>query len=83
MTLKENATKVFCWQFLYNKLLQATEKLSDLVLRMSQQVTHSEQTMDSLVHSSNILAQTHNEYDAQSSHIQVSIFLFYSNQWFI
>ncbi|WKY01758.1 hypothetical protein Q1695_015621 [Nippostrongylus brasiliensis] len=56
-SLKDNAAK-------------NTERLSDLLSRMGDRVAQSEQTMDSLVHSSSVLVQTHTEFESHAGHIQ-------------
>ncbi|KHJ81205.1 Sec20 [Oesophagostomum dentatum] len=50
--------------------VKTTERLSDLLSKMGEQVAQSEQTMDSLVHSSSVLVQTHKEFESHASHIQ-------------
>ncbi|KAK6744470.1 hypothetical protein RB195_011277 [Necator americanus] len=50
--------------------MKTTERLSELLSRMGEQVTQSEQTMDSLVHSSSVLAQTHKEFESHAGYIQ-------------
>ncbi|CAI4227483.1 unnamed protein product [Auanema sp. JU1783] len=58
-TLKQDAAKT-------------TDKLTELVSKMNERVSHSEQTMDSLVHSSAVLAETQSEFESQTTHIQTS-----------
>ncbi|KIH49542.1 hypothetical protein ANCDUO_20383, partial [Ancylostoma duodenale] len=46
--------------------VKTTERLSDLLSKMGEQVAQSEQTMDSLVHSSSVLVQTHKEFESHA-----------------
>ncbi|VDM85613.1 unnamed protein product [Strongylus vulgaris] len=55
--------------------VKTTERLSDLLSKMGEQVSQSEQTMDSLVHSSSVLVQTHKEFEGHASQIQVCFFV--------
>uniref|UniRef100_A0A0N4WRC5 Vesicle transport protein SEC20 n=1 Tax=Haemonchus placei TaxID=6290 RepID=A0A0N4WRC5_HAEPC len=47
-----------------------TERLSDLLSKMGDRVAQSEQTMDSLIHSSSVLVQTHSEFESHAGHIK-------------
>ncbi|VDP05331.1 unnamed protein product [Heligmosomoides polygyrus] len=47
-----------------------TDRLSDLLSKMGDRVAQSEQTMDSLIHSSSVLVQTHTEFESHAGHIQ-------------
>ncbi|PAV82417.1 hypothetical protein WR25_11261 [Diploscapter pachys] len=49
---------------------KATDRLTALVSQMGGQVNQSEKTMDSLIHSSAVLAQTQGEFESQGQHIQ-------------
>ncbi|VDM59305.1 unnamed protein product [Angiostrongylus costaricensis] len=49
---------------------ETTERLSALLSKMGERIAQNEQTMDSLVHSSSLLAQTHTEFASHAGHIQ-------------
>ncbi|PAV68328.1 hypothetical protein WR25_12967 [Diploscapter pachys] len=55
---------------------KATDRLTALVSQMGGQVNQSEKTMDSLIHSSAVLAQTQGEFESQGQHIQANFFTF-------
>ncbi|KAE9411888.1 hypothetical protein Angca_009455 [Angiostrongylus cantonensis] len=44
--------------------------MSTLLSKMGERIAQNEQTMDSLVHSSSLLAQTHTEFEGHAGHIQ-------------
>ncbi|PIO71482.1 ankyrin repeat protein, partial [Teladorsagia circumcincta] len=50
--------------------VKTTERLSDLLSKMGDRVAQSEQTMDSLIHSSSVLVQTHTEFESHAGHIK-------------
>nr|CDJ83786.1 Sec20 domain containing protein [Haemonchus contortus] len=50
--------------------VKTTERLSDLLSKMGDRVAQSEQTMDSLIHSSSVLVQTHSEFESHAGHIK-------------
>ncbi|CAD6197566.1 unnamed protein product [Caenorhabditis auriculariae] len=51
---------------------QRSTRMSELVTRMAERVTQSENTMGNLVHSSSVLSQTQTEYENQAGHIRTS-----------
>lgn len=53
--------------------LQATESLSNLVSKMSDQVKLSEETTSNLLHSSSVLKGTESEFDSMRAHITVRV----------
>lgn len=55
---------------LKDEAVKTTDRLSDLLSKMGDRVAQSEQTMDSLIHSSSVLVQTHTEFESHAGHIQ-------------
>ncbi|KAK6053519.1 hypothetical protein COOONC_08976 [Cooperia oncophora] len=60
---------------LKDNAVKTTERLSDLLSKMGDRVAQSEQTMDSLIHSSSVLVQTHTEFESHAGHIKVISFV--------
>uniref|UniRef100_A0A0R3RID2 ANK_REP_REGION domain-containing protein n=1 Tax=Elaeophora elaphi TaxID=1147741 RepID=A0A0R3RID2_9BILA len=60
---------------LKTQTLKATESLTSLVTKMSDQLKLSEDTTSTLIHSSFLLKDTESEYSSMGAHIQVMIFI--------